>query len=127
MRGYVSKRGQDGTAEVIVRETDGIGKGIERPLDPRLDLVNHSPDGFEWGYGGSGPAQLSLAIVADATGDDELALKIYQRMKVEVFGRLPQDRTWAFTREEIVVFAIAIEEAMKQGLPYGLDLLSDRP
>lgn len=23
---------------------------------------NHSPDGFAWGYGGSGPAQLALAL-----------------------------------------------------------------
>ncbi len=36
-----------------------------RPLGPRLDLANHSPDGFSWGYGGSGPAQLALAILAD--------------------------------------------------------------
>ena len=36
-----------------------------RPLNPRLDLWNHSPTGFEWGYGGSGPAQLALAILAD--------------------------------------------------------------
>lgn len=28
-----------------------------------LDEVNHSPDGFEWGFGGSGPAQLSYAIL----------------------------------------------------------------
>ena len=33
-----------------------------RPLNPRLDLYNHSPTGFEWGYCGSGPAQLALAI-----------------------------------------------------------------
>lgn len=26
-----------------------------RRLKPRLDLWNHSPSGFEWGYGGSGP------------------------------------------------------------------------
>jgi Family of unknown function (DUF6166) len=32
-----------------------------RRLNPRLDLWNHSPTGFEWGYGGSGPAQLALA------------------------------------------------------------------
>lgn len=25
-------------------------------------VSNHSPDGFNWGYGGSGPAQLALAI-----------------------------------------------------------------
>jgi len=28
---------------------------------PRSDLRNHSPNGFEWGYSGSGPAQLALA------------------------------------------------------------------
>jgi len=28
-----------------------------------LDKVNHSPTGFEWGYEGSGPAQLAFAIL----------------------------------------------------------------
>lgn len=28
-------------------------------------VFNHSPDGFEWGYGGSGPSQLALAILLD--------------------------------------------------------------
>src|SRR5215469_11969326 len=31
----------------------------------RLELVNHSPSGFDWGPGGSGPAQLALALLAD--------------------------------------------------------------
>lgn len=31
-------------------------------------LRNHSPDGFEWGYSGSGPAQLALAVVLKCTG-----------------------------------------------------------
>ncbi len=42
-------------------------------LDLRLGLHNHSPDGFDWGYQGSGPAQLTLALVADALGDDARA------------------------------------------------------
>src|SRR5204863_5783137 len=29
-------------------------------------VINHSPDGFAWGYGGSGPAQLALAILLAA-------------------------------------------------------------
>ena len=29
---------------------------------PSQKYDNHSPDGFNWGYGGSGPAQLALAI-----------------------------------------------------------------
>ena len=31
----------------------------------------HSPDGFAWGYGGSGPSQLALAILDSMTGDKE--------------------------------------------------------
>jgi len=36
-----------------------------KPLDPCTDIRSHSPSGLEWGYAGSGPAQLALALVAD--------------------------------------------------------------
>lgn len=36
---------------------------------PVLPLGVHSPSGFEIGYGGSGPAELALAILADWTGE----------------------------------------------------------
>src|SRR6266404_3004442 len=71
-----------------------------RPLNPRLDLWNHSPSGPEWGYGGSGPAQLALALLADALGDDEKAQRHYQDFKFKVVGRLPHDR-WELTEEDI--------------------------
>lgn len=61
-----------------------------RVLNPRRDLVNHSPDGFEWGYAGSGPAQLALAISADIYGD-EIARQIYQRLKDRIICRLTSD------------------------------------
>lgn len=79
-------RGQrhDSGCVVVVRETDGV----ERDLPARLDLWNHSPSGFEWGYGGSGPAQLSLAILAYQTGDDELAVRLHQRFKFDVVAKL---------------------------------------
>lgn len=65
-----------GEAMASVREGD-----LVRQLDPRYDLANHSPDGFEWGYNGSGPAQLALAICADALGSDDLAVRLYQHFK----------------------------------------------
>lgn len=71
-----------------------------RPLNPRLDLYNHSPTGFEWGYSGSGPAQLALAILADHFSNDEQALNVYQRFKWEVVTRLPR-RRWSLTSAEI--------------------------
>jgi hypothetical protein len=30
---------------------------------------NHSPDGFSWGYGGSGCAQLALAVMLEVKGE----------------------------------------------------------
>jgi hypothetical protein len=72
----------------------------DRRLNPRLDLWNHSPTGFEWGYGGSGPAQLALAILADYYRNDEQALNFYQRFKWAVIAELP-GRYWTLTSQEI--------------------------
>ena len=44
---------------------------------------NHSPDGFEFGYGGSGPSQLALAIMLRYFGEKEAALAVYQDFKFE--------------------------------------------
>ena len=60
-------RGERRGADVLVT-VDGD------PLDWRasLALPNHSPTGPAWGYGGSGPAQLALAILLALT-DPETA------------------------------------------------------
>lgn len=85
---YIGRRdGQAGAATVRVVE-DGKRS---RALNPRHDLRNHSPDGFQWGYGGSGPAQLALALVADATGDDALAQRTYQRFKFNTVAAINAD------------------------------------
>lgn len=71
-----------------------------RPLNPRIDLWNHSPTGFEWGYGGSGPAQLALALLADLLGDDDQAVSLHQEFKFSIVSRLPH-RAWTLTEEQI--------------------------
>ena len=60
-----------------------------QPLNPRLDLWNHSPTGFEWGYGGSGPAQLALALLAHVLTDDQEAVQLHQEFKRLVVAGLP--------------------------------------
>src|SRR5437879_1225351 len=72
----------------------------DQPLNPRLDLWNHSPTGFEWGYGGSGPAQLALALLAHHLGDDNAAVALHQEFKHAVITRLDQ-RGWTLTSEQI--------------------------
>src|SRR5262245_11238444 len=78
--------------------------GEAEPLPWRLDLANHSPTGFEWGYAGSGPAQLALAILVDATGDDLLALPLHQRFKFERITTLRRDVGWSMTHESVLAF-----------------------
>lgn len=80
-----------------------------RPLDLRLDLHSHSPTGLEWGYLGSGPAQLALALTADALGDDERAQDIYQDFKFKVVGRLAGDG-WTLTDAQVRAAVETLEE-----------------
>ena len=72
-----------------------------RPLNPRLDLANHSPTGFEWGYQGSGPHQLALAILADALRDDESALSLYHHFTAEVISRFPCDKVFYLSKNYV--------------------------
>ena len=59
---------------------------------------NHSPDGFSWGYEGSGPAQLALAIMLELTGKSDE----YQDFKRSVIAKLPFGQSFniLFTRKE---------------------------
>lgn len=58
--------------------------------DASQKVYNHSPDGFSWGYGGSGPAQLALAILLKASnGDEKYAMRNYQEFKRRVIAPLP--------------------------------------
>lgn len=66
-------------------------------------IRNHSPDGFEWGYGGSGPAQLALGLLLDVLGDPDEAEELYQRFKWEVVAQLDRDH-WRMTGAEILAW-----------------------
>lgn len=70
---------RDGEAVALVE-----GDGPTRPLP---HVIHHSPAGVEWGYGGSGPADLARSILADAVGRD-LAAQHYQDFKWEFVARL---------------------------------------
>ena len=87
-----------------VRTTQGGFKVFkdDGPLDPARSLkaVNHSPDGFNWGYGGSGPAQLALALLLEET-DEATALTLYQKFKWDLIAHFPSDHFWVLKSEAI--------------------------
>ena len=81
-----------------------------QPLPLRLDLFNHSPTGFSWGYGGSGPAQLALALLADALADDDRAVRLHQEFKFKVVACWPEGERWWITTEQITAVVNLIEQ-----------------
>jgi hypothetical protein len=80
-----------------------------RKLSLRLDLINHSPTGFEWGYGGSGPAQSALAILADYLHDDPRAIDLHQKFKREVIAMLKHG-DWSITDKFLQMWLNAQDE-----------------
>ncbi len=62
MKAYSGTRRLDGEAFVVVRTVAADGRSHSHPL---THISYHSPSGLNWGYAGSGPADLALAILAD--------------------------------------------------------------
>jgi len=91
--------------QVYVTEPDGE----REKLSPRFDLGHHSPDGFSWGYPGSGPSQLAIGLLAhhfeDANvGRDVIAARVHKlsnRFMNERICKLTQGANWACTSVDI--------------------------
>lgn len=87
-------------------------------FDPRpsQSVINHSPDGFAWGYSGSGPAQLALAILIDHfkhTGrvyPVELAKRFYQQFKDIAIATIPKDEGWSMNSMQVEGWLMKIPE-----------------
>lgn len=76
-------KGKLATGEVWVN-----GKPLS--LKKSLEVYSHSPTGFSWGYGGSGPAQLALAILLRYLPEID-AVSLHQDFKWKFIAPLPQE------------------------------------
>ncbi len=89
-----------GEGIILRRDERGVATNV-----PHL-VTHHSPTGFEWGYGGSGPADLALNIVEAILhrlgyeGDRTdcfrgscfcLAYKLHQDFKWECISSVPRE------------------------------------
>jgi hypothetical protein len=76
----------EGNDDVILRRTSqGIATNVNHAY------VLHSPAGFEWGYGGSGPADLALNILLKYGCDRETAERLHQAFKWETVSKIPKE------------------------------------
>ena len=90
---------------VLTREGPKDGIGGARSNVP-WSVIDHSPTGFEWGYGGSGPADLALNILnafipPGTEGEDPVechqgkcsatAARLHQEFKWEFLASMPRE------------------------------------
>lgn len=77
-------------------------EGSEYKLPLCLEIVNHSPTGFSWGYCGSGPHQTALAILVDYfQGNVELAKKHYNTLVFKKISGYDQLKEFILTGDQI--------------------------
>jgi hypothetical protein len=71
------------------------------PLPITETAERHSPDGWNWGYGGSGPAALAHAILA-CVADETTADACYQFFKRDVVADWEMGHPWQMTDQEVL-------------------------
>jgi len=73
-------------------------------LDPKesLKLENHSPDGFNWGYEGSGPSQLALALLLHFTKDKRFSVLFHNELKSDIISLISQGSDFSINKESII-------------------------
>ena len=100
-KSYEGKRGPNGLSMYVVKDHETTGAQVSEP-SPRIDLMKYTPNGaFECGFKGSGPSQLSLAILADHLNDVSEAVDLHLNFRDRVIVGLPRDRDWSLTKANI--------------------------
>lgn len=84
-----------------------------------LRIRQHSPDNWNWGYNGSGPAQLALGIMLYYF-PEIFALNNYQKFKADVIASLPMGQDFEITGGTVIDWAITkhtkeLSEAQNNG------------
>ena len=96
------------------RTIDGVKVTVDgAPLDPRVDVMEFTRNGFEWSYEGPEPRQLALALLVDHLGDNAAAkimVEPFMRAIVANFGN-----EWEMTSDDmdLAVTALASKAASK--------------
>lgn len=135
---------------VGVREFDGEGVPTQRVfvIEPRREPMElshickeswergkrhvekygcHSPDGFNWGYSGSGPAELALMMLLEIGYEPDEAWFWHQRVKQRFIAGLPNgsDTPWTIQSKNIIDWTDVLDaarnedEATPRLIPFG--------
>jgi hypothetical protein len=104
-KGYIDPNNKAKVTRTGVLEDDVT------PLPLSKQGQHHSPDGFSWGYIGSGPAALAHSLLMDAMGPD-YANAFYQYYHHDVIAKLPAwdpvypDKYWTIFKTDVVEWCL---------------------
>lgn len=107
---YIGERRHSGGVEVrvICSEPGRLRESYPLPLlAGQAGMPNHSPTGHEWGFSGSGPAQLAHDLLHDLVGRSP-SPSLYHAVKWRLIAKLPHAQ-WQLTDEEVMT-AVAAED-----------------
>jgi hypothetical protein len=90
-RGYTDQDYAGPEPAILVYEED-------HPAYKLRHLIVHSPSGLAWGFGGSGPADLALAILADLLGEAD-AIPAHERYDHDIATEIQHTRAWTLHQD----------------------------
>lgn len=104
---YYGKKEKIGPCQVMVKEECTTGVFLNSTLE---HIKRHSVDGFQWGYGGSGPSDLALSILTDyckkfKLEDTGIPNNFYQQFKDDFISN---------AKEDLSIASIQIKEWLEQ-------------
>jgi len=94
---------EQGTASDVEVTVEEKSLSLIISSKPLTHHICHSPTGFNWGYGGSGPADLARSILWDYLGEEPTP-ELYQEFK-NTFVTGWKER-WQITSTEIKIWII---------------------
>jgi len=98
---YYGRRISTSGTQPVYKKLLPYGEDTKLSLEPSQKLHDHSSE-FQWGYGGSGPAQLALALLLDATSEPQTALDFYQQFKWDKVATWGEK--WSISKSEILIW-----------------------
>ena len=123
-REHVRYRGHRTPDGCLVEVLPADMKGVRAIGVPLRHHVRHSPTGFEWGYEGSGPADLARSLLAHHLGDIVPHPRVYQEFKrraIATIARTDNGQHWELSSGYVAQLLATIMDEIGATCPICLD------
>jgi hypothetical protein len=96
------------------RTIDGVKVTVDgAPLDPCVNVMEFTKNGFEWSYEGPEPRQLALALLVDHLGDNAAAKAMVEPLMRAVVANFGNEWEMTSTDLDLALTALADKVASK--------------